>query len=476
MKKKSTGTLADKIAGILNTAPSSIDPEDEVDDATVAKVVEDDVEENEQEDEILSKFRQKNIDLLADLDEKYAGKKTSRKNLRDSDSEDASLGSLDDKEEEEEETETKGSASESEDVEEESSQEDSEGPESNEDLSEDDGELSENDNTEENFKHISDTNVSKQIKKGLCVRNQMAMWENLLEVRIQLQKCLLTANKMPQPEKFKEIKQSDPDFSNKVNETKNKLCDVLDKLLLLQKLLYKQYPETKNLDQTSAQSEKVEDPDDEEIPSDTDVEESGGEEEIVSDTPKKKRKLEYYESEIFEKHKKYKDYRNNIIQKWNDKTRVVVKGGTTSHSVLDQIEYNLSNKDKLIKKTQLKRSQYSILGEEETEDRNSEEYNSEIFDDDDFYHQLLRELIEVKSADVSDPVQLSRQWIQLQNLRSKMKRKIDTRATKGRKIRYAVHSKLVNFMAPIDGNLWTDDAKNELYSSLFGKNKTASNL
>jgi protein AATF/BFR2 len=32
----------------------------------------------------------------------------------------------------------------------------------------------------------------------------------------------------------------------------------------------------------------------------------------------------------------------------------------------------------------------------------------EIFDDDDFYHQLLRELIEKKTSDVSDPVALSR--------------------------------------------------------------------
>lgn len=55
-----------------------------------------------------------------------------------------------------------------------------------------------------------------------------------------------------------------------------------------------------------------------------------------------------------------------------------------------------------------------------------------------------------------------------------MKRKIDTRATKGRKIRYTIHSKLVNFMAPYTQETWTDEAKNELYSSLFGqiKNKT----
>lgn len=39
---------------------------------------------------------------------------------------------------------------------------------------------------------------------------------------------------------------------------------------------------------------------------------------------------------------------------------------------------------------------------------NSDDICEEIFDDDDFYHQLLRELIEHKSEGVSDPIQLGR--------------------------------------------------------------------
>lgn len=36
------------------------------------------------------------------------------------------------------------------------------------------------------------------------------------------------------------------------------------------------------------------------------------------------------------------------------------------------------------------------------------DHDTEIFDDDDFYHQLLREFIERKSSDVNDPIALSR--------------------------------------------------------------------
>lgn len=39
---------------------------------------------------------------------------------------------------------------------------------------------------------------------------------------------------------------------------------------------------------------------------------------------------------------------------------------------------------------------------------NLKDYDVEVFDDDDFYHQMLRELIEKKTSDVNDPIALSR--------------------------------------------------------------------
>ena len=43
-------------------------------------------------------------------------------------------------------------------------------------------------------------------------------------------------------------------------------------------------------------------------------------------------------------------------------------------------------------------------------------YDAEIFDDSDFYHQLLRELIERKTADVRDPLEISRLFVCLSNI------------------------------------------------------------
>lgn len=298
-----------------------------------------------------------------------------------------------------------------------------------------------------------------------------------MEIRIQFQKCLLTANKFPQLSTFKDIKDKcGNQFTDKVSESKKSVSNLLDKFLELQSLLLRKYPETKKLLFGSTQVKTVEN--DEEIPSDTDDEQVNEvDENSDEETPRKELKLSDYNAEIEKRHKLYNDYRNSVIQKWNDKTRIAPsKSGGLVHSVTNQIDHILSDKEKLIKRTQLKRTDYEIVGQQKSnednetlQDQSVEVYDSNIFDDTDFYHHLLRELIEFKSADVTDPVQLGRQWLQLQNLRSKMKRKIDTRATKGRKIRYVVHSKLVNFMAPIEDN--NNCAVTDLRGSLFGKNQ-----
>lgn len=284
---------------------------------------------------------------------------------------------------------------------------------------------------------------------------------------------------------------------------------IVHRLLSLQNLLLNNYSETKklcskNLIKDAVENKKKQEDSDEEIPSDTDNEEIPSDTDAEEETPKliqtiknsnksvpkRKRKLEEYEGEISNTHKAFKAFRDDSIQKWNDKTRLAtatnIKNAPTN-TVLQQISYILSDREKLVKRTQLKRSEYDIIGykknvlgennnKNETEEipglmnrKDNDEYISEIFDDSDFYHQLLRELIECKSADISDPVQLSRQWIALQQMRSKMKRKVDTKASKGRKIKYVVHNKLVNFMAQEKNMTWTDESKNELYSSLFGK-------
>jgi len=341
---------------------------------------------------------------------------------------------------------------------------------------------------------MSETNVKTEIERGNCIRNQLKLWENFLEMRIKLQKCVVISNQMPQYDTHKEFR-SNVDFVKKVNETKTKLALIMENMLCLKDLLLKQYPETKNL-YIDAKKRKInkntnvnaDDSMNEEIISDTEDKLENEKQSFIDKDaeaiedhllPQKRLRLNDYEKVLQKDHDSYREYRNSIIKKWNDKTRITTGSlsKSSSQTTLKQIEFAMSDISKLRKRTQLKRSEYNVIGKflpnEDNDGKRIHEYDPEIYDDDDFYHQLLRDLIEYKSSDVTNPIQLSKQWIQLQNMRKKIKRKIDTRATKGRRVRYNVHNKLVNFMAPITMyDTWTDNAKNELYNSLFGKIKS----
>ena len=62
----------------------------------------------------------------------------------------------------------------------------------------------------------------------------------------------------------------------------------------------------------------------------------------------------------------------------------------------------------------------------------------------------------------------------MRNDKNKRRGAVDTRATKGRKMKYDVHEKLQNFMAPEDRGTWTTRARDEFFASLLGR--TASGL
>ena len=80
----------------------------------------------------------------------------------------------------------------------------------------------------------------------------------------------------------------------------------------------------------------------------------------------------------------------------------------------------------------------------------SQEYNNEIFDDSDFYSQLLKDFISLSTVDVTDPMALSKAYLARRDATVKHRKKVDRKASKNRKLRYNVHEKLLNFMAPVD--------------------------
>ncbi|XP_049586603.1 protein AATF isoform X2 [Syngnathus scovelli] len=502
-------SFSQQLEDLLNPLPKFADPEDDHDEATKARVSDtfagdDDDEAATDAEAGVGALRRRNAIMPAESDGRYLGKAISRQQLflmdmeQDQD-DDLSIcnedGSAQDLEEDDDNEEADDDEVEADDDKVEADEDEVE-PDANMSLaagvdlhklmskikkpsaSEDDsGDETEDDQEEERaISTFSEAKVDKEVEKSQAVRNQLAVWEWLLEARIKMQKVLASANRLPGPLVL-------PLFCARggaglVGAVKN----ARKALKALQRSLLELH------DQLMLQSsEQV-------------LLAFGEEEDDNKERSASKRKLDMsnYPEMASKRFAAFRPYRDATLQKWHDKTRLSSgKGGNINfgafeRNVVSQVDQILMDKERLVRRTQTRRSEYRILGtgpeqelasadpsdEERHRDRltptggNSHDVDEDIFDDDDFYHQLLRELIERKTggSDANPQVAAGRQWLQIQKLRSKIKKVVDTKASKGRKVRFVVHTKLLNFMAPVlyGQDTLAHDARTELYQGLFG--------
>jgi len=86
----------------------------------------------------------------------------------------------------------------------------------------------------------------------------------------------------------------------------------------------------------------------------------------------------------------------------------------------------LADHDKILARTQVPRGKGHRIGVNPQEQ--DEQIGPEIFDDADFYQQLLRSVIDSRGDGSAE------NWISIQK-QKKAKKKVDTKASKGRKLR-----------------------------------------
>ncbi|KAG6456178.1 hypothetical protein O3G_MSEX009614 [Manduca sexta] len=269
-KKNVKQLLSDKIADALTLKPRADIEDDTVFGTKPRTVTWAELGSSDSEDEAtISDFRKRNVNLLSDISKKYEGKVVTRKNFENSEeesdiseSEDSSnkdqnvsqkmsMDSSDDSEKEQgvpKSMELKESDSEDFDSDAESDDysitkfgkksQDATDNEESEDVEEndDDGDaydISQMDEPmKEDFEHVKKQNISEEAKKGICVRNQLLVWENLLEMRIHLQRCMNTANQMPMPDTYATLKDQ-TEFIEEANATKLNVANVLDKYVFI---------------------------------------------------------------------------------------------------------------------------------------------------------------------------------------------------------------------------------------------------
>lgn len=115
------------------------------------------------------------------------------------------------------------------------------------------------------------------------------------------------------------------------------------------------------------------------------------------------------------------------------KRNAFLKESHQTKSVVQLVEETLRGHDKLVARTRIRRGKERRITEVEREENDEdgiEEEDQELFDDTDFYQQLLRDVIDSKgnSGGLDD-------WMAVQKEKKSKRNKVDTKASKGRKIR-----------------------------------------
>ncbi|KAI0731251.1 TRAUB-domain-containing protein [Earliella scabrosa] len=298
-------------------------------------------------------------------------------------------------------------------------------------------------------------------KKGRAVSRQIAVWDTLLDARIQLHKAVTAANRLPLPAETERYA-SHPD----VRETLDSLLDVAgsltEELFTLQEELLRLNETIEGPTRKRRKLEATSDP----------VHEYGS-------------ALEELSASASALEASYHPWLVDTLSKWSAKVQAVapnvllpdnrgsfMRDGKPSQvgvvSLIDDVFR--SDGTKLLDRTRKRKDKHTRIGQPPGEDGDDEEdrADAELFDDTDYYQQLLRDVIAARGG--SDGLGGEQQW-QLQQRERKAKRKktVDTKASKGRKLRYEVHAKLQNFMVPVPvvGGDWHDEQIDGLFSSLL---------
>jgi protein AATF/BFR2 len=165
-------------------------------------------------------------------------------------------------------------------------------------------------------------------------------------------------------------------------------------------------------------------------------------------------------------------HRKAVLERWSNKTKATTVANNkarlnaSAQQTLTEVLDSQLTSSHLVTRTQTPRSCAPLQSSVK-----AAQPDPSIYDDADFYGLMLKELLEQRSADlnangtaefvVQAPWQVARE--------AKTKKVVDTKASKGRRLRYTVQEKLQNFMAPEERGAWGERQRDELFSSLFGQ-------
>ncbi|XP_048230852.1 putative uncharacterized protein DDB_G0270496 [Ricinus communis] len=290
----------------------------------------------------------------------------------------------------------------------------------------------------------------EDLLKGQAVKNQKALWDKTLEFRFLLQKAFSGANRLPQEPVRSSFCDSDEGVRSAYSDLITSSRKTLESLLGLQEALLEKNPSiSQSFDSNSAKKHSKDSKN-----SDMETEE------------------EWWR--ISQMHSRITPFRDKSIDKWQRKTRVTTGAAAIksklqafNQDISEQVASYMRDPSRMTKQMQLSRSTVGVFGTVLEQpgitkgEEASPDGDPELLDDSEFYQQLLKEFFET-----IDPSSSETAFYALKKLRTKKRKLVDRRASKSRKIRYNVHEKIVNFMAPRPMDIPPMAPK--LFENLFG--------
>ncbi|XP_023639686.1 putative uncharacterized protein DDB_G0270496 isoform X2 [Capsella rubella] len=280
--------------------------------------------------------------------------------------------------------------------------------------------------------------------KGQAVKNQKALWDKTLEVRFLLQKAFNSSNRLPQEPVKSSFCSEDENVLAAYTDLLTSSEKTLNSLLELQEALLEKNSSVDQQVNISAESNK------------SDAEDSDEWQRISN------------------LQQRMSVFRNKAVDKWQRRTQVTtgaaaIKGKlhAFNQNVSEQVASYMRDPSRMIKQMQQSRSTVDIFGTvpgeamEPTQEGKQLEGDPELIEDAEFYQQLLKEFIET-----IDPASSEAAYYAMKKFQTKKRKVVDRRASKSRKIRYNVHEKIVNFMAPRPAKIPPNTA--DLLKNLFG--------
>jgi protein AATF/BFR2 len=286
--------------------------------------------------------------------------------------------------------------------------------------------------------------------KGQAVKQQRSTFDQLLNTRIRLQRALVSTNSV-EPEQLKDARENEPEQKEAVYLAEEAALKLWNSLNSLRTSLAPSAPKGKPT------------------------------------IAKRKTRTDVLWAEMQKRDSEVLANRNATLEKWSQKVRGIDalptshKLNNSSASARQSITAVLNgslraDEERLVARTKVARSCAPLQAAAAAAAKKSgsgPKAEVEIFDDADFYQLLLKELVDSRmdahAGVISNSQSAAGTALAVAPMReAKTRKAVDTKASKGRKMRYTVHEKLQNFMAPHDLGDWGERQRDELFGSLLG--------